>query len=159
MPLLENLTFNELAIGDKASTERTLFEKDLILFAAASGDLNPMHLDANYAAKTQFKQRIAHGLWSGSLISAAIATVMPGPGSVYLGQSLKFLRPVFLGDTLTTSLEILSKNERKKSVEIQCSVYNQDRKVVVKGVADVLVPAEKQKVEAAVLPQITLNTI
>jgi len=77
MQYLENFTFDELTVGDQASTERTLVEKDLILFAAASGDVNPIHLDADYAAKTPFKQRIAHGIWSGSLISATIATVMP----------------------------------------------------------------------------------
>ena len=82
---------------------------------------------------------------------------MPGPGSVYLGQSLKFLRPVVLGDTLKISLEIISKNERKKSVEIQCTVINQDGKAVVKGVADVLAPTEKQKVERPQLPEILLS--
>ncbi|MCF7981672.1 MAG: MaoC family dehydratase, partial [Pseudomonadales bacterium] len=84
MPYLENIPFDELNIGDKASTERTLIEKDLVLFAAVSGDVNPIHLDADYAAKTSFKQRIAHGAWSASLISATLATIMPGPGTVYL---------------------------------------------------------------------------
>jgi len=157
MQHLENYTFDELTVGDQASTERTLVEKDLILFAAASGDVNPIHLDADYAAKTPFKQRIAHGIWSGSLISATIATVMPGPGSVYLGQSLKFLRPVVLGDTLKIELEVISKNERKKSVEIKCTVTNQDGKAVVKGVADVLAPTEKQKVDRPQLPEITFS--
>ena len=69
MPYLENIPFDELNIGDKASTERTLIEKDLVLFAAVSGDVNPIHLDADYASKTSFKQRIAHGAWSASLIS------------------------------------------------------------------------------------------
>jgi acyl dehydratase len=157
MQYLENFTFDELSIGDKASTERTLVEKDLVLFAAASGDVNPIHLDADYAAKTPFKQRIAHGIWSGSLISATIATVMPGPGSVYLGQSLKFLRPVCLGDTLKIELEVISKNERKKSIEMQCTVVNQDGKAVVKGIADVLAPTEKQKIERPQLPEISLG--
>jgi 3-hydroxybutyryl-CoA dehydratase len=157
MPTLENFTFDELTVGDQANTERTLTEKDLILFAAASGDINPIHLDADYAAKTPFKQRIAHGIWSGSLISAAIATVLPGPGSVYLGQSLKFLRPVVLDDTLQIALEVLSKNERKKSVELKCTVTNQHGKAVVKGIADVLAPTEKQKLECPLLPQISVN--
>ncbi len=156
MEYIENITFDELNIGDKASSERTLTEKDLVLFAAVSGDVNPVHLDADYAAKTPFKQQIAHGIWSASLISATLATVMPGPGTIYLGQSLKFLRPVILGDRLKIEVEVVSKNDEKKGVQLNCLVTNQNEKPVVVGTADVLAPTEKVKIPRPVLPEITV---
>lgn len=157
MPYLENIPFDELNIGDKASTERTLVEKDLILFAAVSGDVNPIHLDADYAAKTNFKQRIAHGAWSASLISATLATIMPGPGTVYLNQSLKFMRPVTLGDALKIEVEVLDKNERTKRITFKCQVTNQDGKVVTRGEAEVIAPTEKVRVKRPELPAINLG--
>ena len=84
MDALENLTYDELQIGDSATYTRTLTEEELVLFAAVSGDVNPVHLDSQYASQTIFKERIAHGMWSGALISAALATIMPGPGTIYL---------------------------------------------------------------------------
>lgn len=80
MEALENITYDELQVGDSATYTRTLTENELVLFAAVSGDVNPVHLDKEYASKTMFKERIAHGMWSGALISAALATVIPGPG-------------------------------------------------------------------------------
>lgn len=157
MSYLENIPFDELAIGDQATTERTLVEKDLILFAAVSGDVNPIHLDADYAAKTPFKQRIAHGAWSSSLVSATLATVMPGPGTVYLSQSMKFMRPVSIGDQLKIQLEVAEKNERTKRVEFKCLVTNQDGKVVSRGTAEVLAPTEKIRVKRPQLPDITMD--
>ena len=94
MRKLENIPFDELEIGTKGSLTRTLTEQDLLLFAKVSGDTNPVHLDEAFAAETQFEGRIAHGMWTASLISCALATEMPGPGGIYLGQELKFLRPV-----------------------------------------------------------------
>ena len=157
MSYLENIPFDELNIGDKASTERTLVEKDLILFAAVSGDVNPIHLDGDYAAKTNFKQRIAHGAWSASLISATLATIMPGPGTVYLNQSLKFMRPVTLGDALKIEVEVLDKNEKTKRITFKCQVTNQDGKVVTRGEAEVIAPTEKVRVKRPKLPAINLG--
>ncbi len=157
MPYLENIPFDELNIGDKASTERTLIEKDLVLFAAVSGDVNPIHLDADYAAKTSFKQRIAHGAWSASLISATLATIMPGPGTIYLSQSLKYLRPVLIGDSLKIEVEVLSKNEKTKRVEFKCQVTNQDGKTVTRGTAEVLAPTEKVQIKRPEIPEISLG--
>jgi len=154
---LENITFDELNVGDKASTERTLVEKDLILFAAVSGDVNPVHLDADYAANTPLKQRVAHGMWSASLISATLATVMPGPGSIYRAQTLKFSQPVAIGDRLTITLEVLTKHERSKKVELKCLVTNQDGRKVAEGVAEVLAPVEKIRVKRPVLPDIAVG--
>ena len=85
---LENTTFDEMTIGQTASYTKTLTEDDITLFAAVSGDVNPVHLDADFAANTQFKQRIAPGMWTGAIISAALALELPGPGTIYLGQSL-----------------------------------------------------------------------
>ncbi len=157
MQYLENITFDELAVGDKASTERTLQEKDLVLFAAVSGDVNPVHLDADYAANTPLKQRVAHGIWSASLISATIATVMPGPGSIYRGQTIKFSQPVCIGDTLKIEVEVLTKHERSKKVELKCLVTNQAGKKVAEGVAEVLAPTEKIKVQRPELPEISYH--
>ena len=154
MEYLENITFDELNVGDKASTERTLQEKDLVLFAAVSGDVNPVHLDADYAANTPLKQRVAHGIWSASLISATLATVMPGPGSIYRSQSLKFSQPVFIGDKLSIQVEVLTMQARSKKVELACLVTNQDGKKVAEGVAEVLAPTEKIKVPRPQLPDI-----
>ncbi|WP_164880862.1 MaoC/PaaZ C-terminal domain-containing protein [Aestuariirhabdus litorea] len=157
MSKLTNYTFDELAIGDTATFTRTLEEKDLILFAAVSGDINPLHLDPEFASTTPFKERIAHGAWSGSLISAALANVMPGPGTVYLGQSLKFQRPVKLGDTLTVQLEVKEKQERRNQVTFITQVVNQEGKTVVSGEAEVMAPKEKMTLEAPALPPIRIG--
>ena len=96
---VRNRTFDELAIGDSATIERTLTTEDIQLFAVLSGDVNPQHLDADYAASTRFHGVIAHGMLGGALISAVLGTRLPGPGTIYLGQTLKFLAPVRVGDT------------------------------------------------------------
>ncbi|WP_166259758.1 MaoC/PaaZ C-terminal domain-containing protein [Marinobacter salicampi] len=153
---LENVTYDELQEGDTATYSKTLTEDELILFAAVSGDVNPVHLDAEYAAGSMFKERIAHGMWSGSLISAAIATVLPGPGTIYLEQSLAFKRPVRLNDTLTVTLTVLHK-EPKGRVVMGCVVSNQDGKKVVSGEARVIAPNEKLTLNRPSLPRITID--
>jgi acyl dehydratase len=152
----ENITYDELQEGDTASFGRTLTEDELVLFAAVSGDINPVHLDPDFAAGTPFKERIAHGMWSGSLISAALATVMPGPGSVYLEQSLNFRRPIKLNDTLTVTLTVLRKDPKYR-VLLKCEVHNQDGKIVVTGEAKVIAPNEKQVLNKPRLPKITIE--
>lgn len=154
--MLTNFTIDELEIGQTASYKKTLTEREIILFAAASGDTNPVHMDEEYAASTPFGGRIAHGIWTASLISAAIANVMPGPGSIYLGQTLKFSRPVKIGDTITVELEVLEKNEKRKRVKIQCTGSNQDGKQIISGVAEVQAPTEKLNLEPPVLPSIEI---
>ena len=153
---LENITYNELDEGDSATLTRTLSEDELVLFAAVSGDVNPVHLDSAFAAESMFKERIAHGMWSGSLISAALATVMPGPGTIYLEQSLTFKRPVRLDDTLTVSLTVVRK-EPKNRVVLQCDVRNQNNQVVVTGEAKVIAPTEKVSLKKPRLPKITIE--
>ena len=158
MEALENITYDELNIGDSATYTRTLTEEELVLFAAVSGDVNPVHLDKEYASKSLFKERIAHGMWSGALISAALATVIPGPGTVYLEQSLNFKRPVKLEDTLTIKLTVLRKEERNRVV-FECEVINQDADLVVTGEAKVIAPSEKISLERPILPKITIGEL
>lgn len=155
--MMESIPYQALEIGATATYEKQLTEDDLVLFAATSGDVNPVHLDEAYAAGTQFKGRIAHGMWSAGLISAALATVMPGPGSIYLGQSLSFRRPVRIGDALTVELKVKAKRDDKQIVTIGCKVKNQDGKVVVDGDASVIVPGESVRVETPGLPNITIG--
>ncbi|MCK5894335.1 MAG: MaoC family dehydratase [Endozoicomonadaceae bacterium] len=154
---LRNTPYDQMKIGDKATYQRTLTEQDLILFATVSGDYNPIHLDETYAANTSFGERIAHGMWTGSLISAALSIVMPGPGGIYSGQELKFLRPVKLGDTLIVELEVLEKNERRKNALIRTDVINQHGKIVVKGTAEIIPATGDVCVERVHLPNVSIE--
>ncbi|PAV27006.1 3-hydroxybutyryl-CoA dehydratase [Tamilnaduibacter salinus] len=156
MEQLENITYNELSVGDSATFSRTLTERELLLFAAVSGDVNPVHLDSEFAANSLFGERIAHGMWSGSLISAALATVLPGPGTIYLGQDLSFRQPVRLNDTLTVTLTVAEKKPKNRVI-IECVVTNQNGEAVTQGNATVLAPSEKQSVDAPRLPEITIE--
>ena len=154
MNLLENYPLPELSVGLTASYSKTLTQEDVILFAACSGDVNPVHLDKDYAATTPFGEPIGHGMWTGALVSAAIATRLPGPGSVYRSQSLSFKHPVKIGDTVTVSLTITDIKERIRLVVLECIAQNQDGKVVAKGEAEVIAPAEKLSLAAGKLPGI-----
>ena len=153
---LENITYDELQEGDSATYVKTLTEDELVLFAAVSGDVNPLHLDSAFAADSSYRVRIAHGMWSGSLISAALATVMPGPGTVYLEQSLTFRRPVRLDDTLTVNLTVLTKGRRNR-VTLACDVRNQNNEQVVSGEAKVIAPTQKISLSKPQLPKITIE--
>ncbi|OED41402.1 3-hydroxybutyryl-CoA dehydratase [Endozoicomonas sp. (ex Bugula neritina AB1)] len=157
MRKLENIPFEELEIGTKDSLTRTLTEQDLILFAKVSGDTNPVHLDEVFAATTQFEGRIAHGMWTASLISCALATKLPGPGGIYLGQELKFMRPVKVGDTVTVQLEVLEINERRKRATVSTNVVNQDGKTVIKGKAEIMPSSGKVVVDEYPLPEVELK--
>ncbi|WP_271408570.1 MaoC family dehydratase [Pseudomonas sp. Q1-7] len=156
MSQVTNFTYDALEVGQKATFSTTVEERHIQLFAAVSGDRNPVHLDAEYAAGTLFKERIAHGMFTGALISAAIACEMPGPGSIYLGQQLRFTRPVKLGDSLTVELEILEKLPKNR-VRIATRVFNQNTEQVVDGEAEVLAPKQQLSVELPELPPITIG--
>lgn len=157
MNLLENYPLNELTVGQTATYSKMLTEKDVVLFAACSGDVNPVHLDKDYAATTPFGEPIGHGMWTGALVSAAIATRLPGPGSVYRSQSISFKHPVKIGDTVTITLTITEIKERLRLVVLECSAHNQEGKLVAKGEAEVIAPAEKLKLDEGKLPEITIN--
>ena len=157
MSTLENYTFDEITIGQTATYNKSLSEDDITLFAAVSGDVNPVHLDEAFASTTMFEQRIAHGMWTGAIISAALALELPGPGCIYLGQSLSFRAPVMIGDEITVKLEVIEKEEKKQKITIACEAVNQHGKVVVKGTADVMAPAEKLSIAKPELPSITIG--
>ncbi len=157
MAVLENYTIPELAVGVTKTYTKTLTQQDVFLFAACSGDVNPVHLDATYAATTPFGEPIGHGMWTGALISAAIATQLPGPGSVYRSQSLSFKHPVKIGDAVTVTLTVSEIKERVKLVTLECEAHNQDGKLIAKGVAEVIAPTEKLSIPAGELPTIHLN--
>ncbi len=151
-----NTPYDDLQVGQTARYDKTVEEGDIQLFAALSGDRNPVHLDADYAAASMFKERIAHGMFSGALISAAIACQLPGPGTIYLGQNLRFTAPVKLGDRLSVRLEILEKLPKFR-VRIATRVFNQRDELVVDGEAEVLAPRTQQTVELAELPPISIG--
>ena len=157
MSNLSNFTYDEITVGQQASYSRTVDEQGVKLFAAVSGDVNPVHLDAGFAAGTMFKQRIAHGMFTGGLISAAIAMELPGPGTIYLGQDLSFRAPVFIGDTITVSLTVTDKRDDKKFVTLSTVATNQHGKVVVKGQAQVMAPAEKLDIPRPAMPNVTVD--
>ena len=133
-------TYEQLKIGDSATFSKTISEGDVYLFAGITGDLNPAHMDAVSAAGGMFKQRIAHGMLSGSFISTVIGMQLPGPGSIYVGQTLSFRAPVFFGDTLTAKAEVSEKLEERKWVKLKTTVTNQDGKLVIDGEATVIPP-------------------
>jgi len=151
---LSNYTYDEITIGQTASYTKVIEEKDIQLFAAVSGDVNPVHLDADFAAGTPFKERIAHGMLTGAIISAALALELPGPGTIYLGQTLRFRLPVKIGDTVTVELEVTEKRDDKKFVTLDCKARNQNGKVVASGNAEVMAPAEKVSIPRPPLPQV-----
>ncbi|WP_399696966.1 bifunctional enoyl-CoA hydratase/phosphate acetyltransferase [Xenophilus sp.] len=155
--LIRNRTFDEIAVGDSASIQRTLTAQDIQLFAVLSGDVNPQHLDAEFAASTRFHGVIAHGMWGGALISAVLGTRLPGPGTVYLGQTLKFLRPVRVGDTLTITATVAARDEARKRLTLACACTNQAGEAVIEGEASVLAPTEKIERAAATLPEVRIN--
>jgi 3-hydroxybutyryl-CoA dehydratase len=157
MNLLENYPIDEIQVGQTATYSKTLTEQDVVLFAACSGDVNPVHLDEAFAATTAFGGRIGHGMWTGALVSAAIATSLPGPGSVYRSQSLSFKHPVKIGDTVTVTLTVTEIKARVKLVTLDCEAHNQDGKLIAKGVAEVIAPAQKLSIEAGQLPAISLS--
>lgn len=133
-------TISQLELGQKASMRKTITEADVSAFAQISGDTNPMHLDKEYAAKSMFKERIAHGMLTAGLISAVLGTQLPGVGCIYLFQSLKFLAPVKLGDTIEAEVEVIEKLEEKNRVRLRTVCRNQSGQVVIDGEALIMPP-------------------
>lgn len=152
----ENVTFEELQIGQSKRLCRTLSLDDIKAFAAVSGDTNPAHLDAEYANDTLMRGVVAHGMWGAALISALLGTKFPGPGTIYVDQTLHFVRPVRVGDTLTVVVTVLTKNEANKHVTMDCQVCNQRGESVLQGKAEVLAPIEKVRLQKVSTPQIQL---
>ncbi|MDD2881884.1 MAG: bifunctional enoyl-CoA hydratase/phosphate acetyltransferase [Rhodoferax sp.] len=154
--LIENYTFPEIKIGQSARLLRTLSVEDITAFAAVSGDTNPAHLNSEYANDTLFHGVIAHGMWSGALISALLGTQFPGPGTIYQDQALHFVKPVRVGDTLTVTVTVTAKNAADNSLELDCQVINQRGEHVLNGVAKVLAPVTKVRLPRVAAPRIQL---
>jgi phosphate acetyltransferase len=153
---IENRTFSELSVGDSASLSRTLTYRDIELFAIMSGDVNPAHVDKEFADSDMFHKIIAHGMWGGALISTVLGTQLPGPGAIYLGQSLRFRRPVGLGDTITVTVTVAEMDEEKHRVTLECQAANQRGEIVISGTAEVIAPTEKISRERVRLPEVKL---
>ncbi|EHL30906.1 bifunctional enoyl-CoA hydratase/phosphate acetyltransferase [Legionella drancourtii] len=154
MSFIENRTFEELKIGDSAHLKRTLTPKDIELFSIMSGDVNPAHVDAEYAKDDMFHKIIAQGMWGASLISTVLGTELPGPGTIYLDQTLKFTAPVVPGDTVTVIVTVTDKNPKNHIVDLECNCVNQHNKTVISGVATVIAPTVKVKRERVELPKV-----
>lgn len=153
---VENRTFDEIAVGASASLSRVLGHREIQLFALASGDVNPAHLDPEYAETDIFHRVIAHGLWGGGLISAVLGTELPGPGTIYLAQSLRFLKPVGLGDRITATVTVKEKRDKHHVIVLDCQCTNQDGDVVITGEAEVMAPTEKVRRKRVELPDVNI---
>ncbi|MFO1532059.1 MAG: MaoC family dehydratase [Kiritimatiellia bacterium] len=141
---MQGLFLEDLSVGQTADLTRTVAEGDLAAFAEVTGDTNPVHLDAAYAAGTAFKERIAHGMLSAGYISAVIGTKLPGPGAIYVAQSLRFRRPVKIGDTVTATATVTAIDEARARVTLS-TVCNVAGKAVLDGEAEIMVPRRTAK--------------
>jgi phosphate acetyltransferase len=149
---IENITYDELSIGQSARQVRTLSLSDIQAFAAVSGDINPTHVDESYAINTVAHGVTAHGMWGGTLISSLLGTVFPGPGTVYVEQMLHFTLPVRVGDTLAVTATVIAKQDKEKRVSLDCQVLNQNGDTVLSGTAVVLAPTQKVRRPAMSVP-------
>ena len=138
-------TIEELQVGDTAKFSKTVSESDVYLFAGVTGDLNPAHVNEAYAKDTFFKTRIVHGMLSASFISTVIGTMLPGPGTVYMRQEVRFLAPVKFGDTVTAIVEVAEIIAEKKQVRLKTYCINQENTTVVDGEALVSPPRAPKK--------------
>jgi phosphotransacetylase/acyl dehydratase len=157
MSLIQNRTFDEIQIGESASLSRTLTRKDIELFAIMSGDVNPAHVDEEFARSDMFHKIIAQGMWGAALISTVLGTELPGPGTIYLGQTLRFLHPIAPGDTVVVSVKVRDKDDSKHRLHLDCQAVNQAGTVVIDGTAEVIAPTEKISRPRIVLPEVELR--
>ncbi|MGJ8570009.1 MAG: bifunctional enoyl-CoA hydratase/phosphate acetyltransferase [Hoeflea sp.] len=152
MDLIENRTVDEIAIGDRAEIQRVLTQPDVALFATVSADVNPQNLDAGDEEGPELQQSIAHGMWAGTLITAVLATRLPGPGTVHLGQALTFHQPVNVGDSITVRVEVAEVDTATALVILDCLCINAEGVTVVSGRAEVQAPRTKIKRHMARMP-------
>jgi phosphate acetyltransferase len=155
---IENRTYDEIAVGDSARLVRTLRPEDIQMFAIMSGDFNPTHVDPEYARSSAFREVVAHGMWGGALISNVLGTQFPGPGTVYVGQTLNFARQVRIGDTITVDITCRRKFDHNHHIVFDCLCTNQDGQTVIEGSAEVLAPTEKIRRPKADLPEFRLSS-
>ena len=136
-------TVQEINIGETASFTKTVTEYDVYSIAGVTGDFNPAHIDSEFASETSFGKRIAHGILSIGFISTVLGTQLPGPGSIYIHQSCDFKRPIFIGDTITSTVEVTKKDEERNRVWLHTFCTNQKNELVVDGEA-VMMPVRKK---------------
>lgn len=154
---ISNKTYDEIKLGDSATLTRTLTKQDIQLFATVTGDMNPAHLDEAYAKTDIFRQIVGHGMWTGSLFSTLLGMYLPGPGTIYLGQTLRFLRPVKIGDTITASVRAIKKEDKGSQVTFITLCTNEKGEHVLEGEAIVKAPSEHVDWKLAVLPEIEVK--
>ncbi len=140
---MKSLTINEIEIGAEAIFVKKITQKEVEAFASITEDKNPAHMDEEYASKSIFKHRIAHGMLVGSLFSTIFGVILPGLGSIYTKQSLKFTKPVYFGDTITAKVSVKEKNMERNRVTFDCVAFNQNEEVVVIGEAEIMPPVQE----------------
>jgi phosphotransacetylase/acyl dehydratase len=155
--VLRNRTFDEIVIGESASIERTLRLEDIQLFAQQSGDFNPQHIDPEFAAATPFHGVVAHGMWGASLLSAVLGNQLPGPGTVYRSQSLRFVAPVRVGDRLLVRVTVTAKDSASSGITLACVCQDQHGNVVIDGQAEVEAPQQRIERKRTTLPDIRID--
>lgn len=155
--VIENKTYDEISIGDEAFLEKRLTMEDIKLFAIMSGDVNPAHVDDDFAKSSRFQEIIAHGMWGGALISTVLGTKLPGPGTVYLGQTLAFKAPVMLGDVLRVIVRVDQMDDKRHHIVFACRCENQRGDTVIEGEARVLAPTKKVSRQRTVMPEVRLS--
>ena len=154
---IENRTFDELKVGDTASSSHTVTQRDIDLFSTVTGDVNPAHVDPAYAETDMFHHIIIQGMWGAGLISAVLGTKLPGPGTIYLGQDLRFRYPVSIGDTITATMTVREKKPEKGDVTLDCVCTEQDGKEVITGTAFTRAPKVKVRRKRVVLPDVRVG--
>jgi 3-oxoacyl-[acyl-carrier protein] reductase len=147
--------YENIKIGDKAEIKHLITENDINKFVSLTGDDNKIHINKEYAAKTAFKKPVVHGMLSASFISTIIGTKIPGDGALWFSQSLEFILPVRIGDTITIIGEVIAKDERQKAIELKTEVFNQDKQKVISGKAKVKI-IEEENVESTI-PEVPTN--
>ncbi|MFZ9733740.1 MAG: MaoC family dehydratase [Burkholderiaceae bacterium] len=146
---MENTVYSDISVGQSASESATLTPKAIRDFADVTGDTNPAHLDPDFARKTIMKDVVGHGMWSGALFSRILGTQFPGPGTIYLGQTFKFRRPVYVNDVITATVTVTKKDDAKGMVWLDTVVKNQRGELVIEGEATILAPQVKFKAARA----------
>ena len=138
-------TCKEISVGDKAEFSKSITDADIIMFAGVTGDMNPVHINQEFAKNTVFGKRIVHGILSIGFISNVLGTQLPGPGAVYIGQTCQFLKPVYIGDTITAKVEVIAKDEDLNRVWLRTYCTNQREQIVIDGEAIMMPSKEKDK--------------
>lgn len=132
---MKELAYDDIKVGDSASVSKTITEGDVVTYAGITGDFNPVHIDAEYASKSMFKERIAHGMLVSGFISAVLGYHLPGPNTIYLAQEVSFKLPVKIGDTVTAVATVTEKKDEKRIIKLKTTVTNQRGEIVVDGSA------------------------